>query len=101
METSVSRATTLVTVDGARVEAAPGVSLFECAERAGVRVPTSCRKNGKCRECLVEVDEGMDLLSSPSPEESHLRGGFRLSCRARLAVTGGRVSCRTLRRGGL
>ena len=40
-----------------------GVSLFEQAEALGIDVPTSCRKQGKCKECMVEVVEGMELLS--------------------------------------
>ncbi len=77
----------------------PGLSLFECAEQVGVRVPTSCHKNGKCRECLVEVVEGEDLLSPLAPEESHLKNGFRLSCRACIAGESGVLRCHTLRRG--
>jgi uncharacterized 2Fe-2S/4Fe-4S cluster protein (DUF4445 family) len=76
-----------------------GASLFDCAEALGIRVPTSCRKQGKCRECLVEVTEGMDCLSPATPEESHLRDQFRLSCRARIAADSGVVRCHTLRRG--
>src|SRR5215471_12602520 len=56
-----------------RCEVAPGPSLFDCAETLGVKVPTSCRKQGKCKECLVEITEGMDLLCPRVPEESHLR----------------------------
>ena len=76
-----------------------GASLFDCAEALGIHVPTSCRKQGKCRECLVEVTEGMDCLSPATPEESHLRDQFRLSCRARIAADSGVVRCHTLRRG--
>ena len=67
----------------------------------GVHVPTSCHKNGKCRECLVEISEGMKLLTPRTPEEAHLSGAFRLSCRARLASDQGVVRCHTMRRGGL
>ena len=77
----------------------PRLSLFDCADEVGVVVPTSCRKNGKCRECLVEVVEGGQLLSMPSPEEEHLREGFRLSCRARVIGDSGKIRCHTLRRG--
>jgi len=76
-----------------------GESLFDCAEQVGVVVPTSCRKNGKCRECLVEVVAGGELLSPPSPEEEHLRDGFRLSCRAQVTDREGTIKCHTLRRG--
>lgn len=79
----------------------PGPSLFECAESVGVRVPTSCRKQGKCRECLVEIEEGADLLSPPSDEEKHLKGRFRLSCRARIVAEQGSLRCHTLRRGAM
>lgn len=91
----------LVTIDGRTTTAVEGTSLFECAEALDVRVPTSCVKQGKCRECLVEVDEGAELLSDPAPQEAHLEGRFRLSCRARLAGPGGSVRCHTLRRGAL
>ncbi len=78
---------------------AAGQSLFDCADALGVRVPTSCRKQGKCKECLVEIVEGVDLLSPPEPEEAHLRDRFRLSCRCRLTAEAGTVRCHTMRRG--
>ncbi|MCH2115787.1 MAG: ASKHA domain-containing protein [Pirellulales bacterium] len=76
-----------------------GQSLFDCADQVGVVVPTSCRKNGKCRECLVEVVAGAELLSATSPEEEHLRDNFRLSCRAQVVEGSGTIKCHTLRRG--
>ncbi|MEO6035920.1 MAG: 2Fe-2S iron-sulfur cluster-binding protein, partial [Verrucomicrobiota bacterium] len=82
-----------------RLEAAPGASLFDYAETMGIKIPTSCRKQGKCKECLVEVTEGMDLLSSRTDEESHLRNHFRLSCRCKIVEAVGVVRCHTLRRG--
>ncbi|HVR69974.1 MAG TPA: 2Fe-2S iron-sulfur cluster-binding protein, partial [Vicinamibacteria bacterium] len=87
-------------IDGVAVPASEGASLFECAEAAGVRVPTSCIKQGKCRECLVEVEEGAALLTPLAPQEAHLAGRFRLSCRARITAPG-RIRCHTLRRGAL
>jgi uncharacterized 2Fe-2S/4Fe-4S cluster protein (DUF4445 family) len=57
-------------------------------------------KQGKCRECLVEVEEGGGLLAEPAPQERHLEGRFRLACRTRL-VAPGVVRCHTLRRGAL
>lgn len=85
--------------NGRPVEAARGTSLFDGAESLGIRVPTSCRKQGKCKECLVEVTEGMALLSAKSPEENHLKENFRLSCRCHVAAEAGLVRCHTLRRG--
>jgi uncharacterized 2Fe-2S/4Fe-4S cluster protein (DUF4445 family) len=85
--------------NGRRANAAPGASLFDCAEALGVKVPTSCNKNGRCRECLVEIAEGMELLSPKTPEENHLKENFRLSCRCKIVCSSGVVRCHTLRRG--
>jgi uncharacterized 2Fe-2S/4Fe-4S cluster protein (DUF4445 family) len=79
--------------------AMPGVSLFDHAERLGVRVPTSCQKQGKCRECMVEVVEGMECLSVPTEPERHLSGAFRLSCQCQVLCKSGHVRCHTMRRG--
>jgi len=79
--------------------AVPGNSLFTHAEALGVQVPTSCNKQGRCKECVVEVSEGMDCLSRPGPEEKHLKGHFRLSCCARVTAEQGTVRCHTMRRG--
>lgn len=79
--------------------AARGATLFDCAESLGIKVPTSCRKQGKCKECLVEVTEGMALLSGKVPEENHLKDNFRLSCRCEIAADAGVVRCHTMRRG--
>jgi uncharacterized 2Fe-2S/4Fe-4S cluster protein (DUF4445 family) len=98
--TAVPRAGLAVTIDSVVTPAVEGASLFECAEAAGVRVPTSCIKQGKCRECLVEVEEGGALLTPLAPQEEHLSGRFRLSCRARITAPGV-IRCHTLRRGAL
>src|SRR6185503_7109053 len=60
----------------------------------------SCNKNGKCKECVVEVTQGMDCLSKPGPEERPLKGAFRLSCCTRIVPEkDGEVRCHTMRRG--
>ena len=78
-----------------------GSSLFDYADTLGIKVPTSCRKQGKCKECLVEVTEGMDCLSERVKEESHLRENFRLSCCAKVVSDSGVIRCHTLRRGDM
>ncbi len=88
-------------INGHACDAEKGISLFTCAEKLGVPVPTSCNKQGKCKECVVEVTEGMERLSKPSPEEKHLKGAFRLSCCTRLAQDDGEVRCHTMRRGAM
>jgi uncharacterized 2Fe-2S/4Fe-4S cluster protein (DUF4445 family) len=77
----------------------PGPSLFDCAETLGIKVPTSCVKQGKCKECLVEIVEGMDLLSPKVFQEKHLRENFRLSCRTHIVGSSGVIRCHTMRRG--
>jgi uncharacterized 2Fe-2S/4Fe-4S cluster protein (DUF4445 family) len=76
-----------------------GALLFDCAERLGVRVPTSCRKLGKCKECMVEIVDGTDRLAPPTPFEQHLNPPFRLSCQAAVTADHGLIRCHTMRRG--
>jgi len=96
----VTAPTCRLEIDGRQGSAAPEASLFETAEALGVRVPTSCRKQGKCRECLVEIERGGELLTPREPQEEHLGDGFRLSCRTRFARPG-TVRAHTMRRGAL
>jgi uncharacterized 2Fe-2S/4Fe-4S cluster protein (DUF4445 family) len=102
-----------VTINGQTAEAADGTSLYDCAEEIGIQVPTSCRKQGKCKECIVEVTEGIDALSESTEQERHLKGNFRLSCQARVTskrATGGSradegvrptIRCHTMRRANM
>src|SRR6188768_558426 len=89
-------------VNGHSVPVPAGVSLFTAAEQAGIRVPTSCVTQGKCKECVVEVTSGMELLSEPTEFEKHLdvrSSRFRLSCQARVAGGEGEIAYHTMRRG--
>jgi uncharacterized 2Fe-2S/4Fe-4S cluster protein (DUF4445 family) len=86
-------------INGTTTDAPRGESLFDCAEGIGIPVPTSCHKNGKCKECIVEVAEGMQLLSPPTKQEEHLKGNFRLSCQCVIVADSGEIKCHTMRRG--
>src|SRR3954452_14714845 len=86
-------------INGQTTDAPRGVSVFDCAESIGIQVPTSCRKNGKCKECIVEVAEGMHLLSPSTDAEGHLKGNFRLSCQCLVTADDGDIKCHTMRRG--
>jgi uncharacterized 2Fe-2S/4Fe-4S cluster protein (DUF4445 family) len=88
-----------LTINGQSIEATGGTSLFDYAEQLGVDVPTSCRKQGKCKECMVEVAEGMSALSLLADPELHLKGNFRLSCQTYVTAESGHVRCHTMRRG--
>ncbi len=87
-----------ITINQRVGEFACGTSLFEAGEGLDVSVPSSCRKQGKCRECLMEITAGMESLSPPSPEEAHLKDNFRLSCCARIADVPGEIQAHTMRR---
>src|SRR3989304_2206306 len=86
-------------INNRQTTALPDLSLFEHAESLGVYVPTSCVKQGKCKECMVEITEGMELRSERTPKESHLKGSFRLACGTTVAGIEGTVRCHTMRRG--
>jgi uncharacterized 2Fe-2S/4Fe-4S cluster protein (DUF4445 family) len=88
----------MLSINNQLAEPAPGLSLFDHAERLGIAVPTSCDKQGKCRECMVEIAEGAECLSARTEQERHLPANFRLSCRTRIE-TPGTVRCHTMRRG--
>lgn len=88
-----------LTLNGLTIPGPPGRSLFDLAESLGVRVPTSCLTNGKCKECVVEITSGGDALSPPTPAEAHLSGRFRLSCQASIVTAEGHVVGHTMRRG--
>jgi uncharacterized 2Fe-2S/4Fe-4S cluster protein (DUF4445 family) len=88
-----------LTINGQSIEATDAGSLFDYAEAMGIDVPTSCRKQGKCKECMFEVVEGMSALSALAEPESHLKGNFRLSCQTHVTAAEGHVRCHTMRRG--
>lgn len=67
---------------GRRVPLVPGGTLFDAADELAMVVPASCRRSGRCHECVVEVLRGGDALSPPDEQEAFLRPGYRLACRA-------------------
>lgn len=83
------------------LEVDEALTLFDCADRAGIKVPSSCNRKGICGECLVQVTEGVELLSEPTDPEKHLTEGFRLSCQCSLNGQSGELRCHTLRRGNM
>ena len=72
--------TVQLTINTHPIEAIGEGTLFDFAESVGVQVPTSCHKQGKCRECMMEVTQGLSLLSERTGPEDHLPENFRLSC---------------------
>jgi uncharacterized 2Fe-2S/4Fe-4S cluster protein (DUF4445 family) len=86
-------------INGHSTPVTAGLSLFHHAESLGVRVPTSCHKQGKCKECMVDVTTGMECLSARTEAEAHLKDRFRLSCQTFVTAETGAVQCHTMRRG--
>src|SRR5579871_6129420 len=74
-----------VSSGGDTCEVEAGATLFDSADRLGVRVPTSCNRQGTCHECIVEVARGMDSLEPRTAAESFLREKYRLACQATVA----------------
>ena len=68
--------------DGRRLDLTAGKTIFDYADALKVRVPTSCRRNGECHECIVEVRRGMEALSPATDAEKFLRDSYRLACQA-------------------
>lgn len=75
-----------------------GRTLFEAADELAVRVPSSCRRSGRCRECVVQVHEGAESLAPPTAAEAFLPHGFRLACQAVVARDERNVRFAVLRR---
>ena len=81
-----------------QLELVAGKSLFDHADSLRVRVPTSCRRDGQCHECIVEVRRGMEALSPPTEAERFLRDSYRLACQARVVDCAADVEFAVLRR---
>ena len=75
-----------------------GRTLFDYADEVSAAVPMSCRRTGRCRECVVEVRQGADRLSPKTEPEAYLAGTFRLACQARIEDDGGDVEFAIIRR---
>ena len=76
----------------------PGQLLFDVASELSVVVPASCRKTGRCHECVVEIRSGGDQLTPRTGEEGFLGATFRLACQARVATAERDVEFTVLRR---
>jgi uncharacterized 2Fe-2S/4Fe-4S cluster protein (DUF4445 family) len=59
-------------------------TLFDLADELREQVPTSCRRTGRCHECVVEVTQGMVALGPATEAEAFLSGPYRLACQAEI-----------------
>lgn len=65
-----------------RAPLVPGSLLFDEAAALSVVVPASCKRTGRCHECVVDVRQGYDQLAPRTEAEGYLTGQFRLACQA-------------------
>jgi len=98
----------MVILNGQRIEAHPGETLFTIADRCSESappIPSSCNRAGRCKECIVEVLEGADALTPPTAHEEFLerfrdekKRVFRLACQARILRAEGEIRVETFKR---
>ena len=72
--------------EGKAAEFPVGKTLLSSALEMGMRISHVCGGDGACGTCRVEVVEGWDNLSPPTPDETYkeLEAPHRLSCQAKL-----------------
>jgi ferredoxin, 2Fe-2S len=63
-----------------------GQRLLLCFNAMGIKISQVCGGDGACGTCRVEVVEGWDHLTPPTPDEicKELEAPYRLSCQSRL-----------------
>jgi ferredoxin len=60
--------------------------MLQCAKEMGIALSHVCGGDGACGTCRIEVIEGWENLSPPTPDETYkeLEPPYRLSCQSRL-----------------
>lgn len=76
--------------EGRRAMVARGaVTVLEASRLAGVPHAAICGGRGRCSTCRVRIDEGLDTLAAPGPDEARVLArigappGIRLACQIR------------------
>lgn len=72
--------------EGKTAEFPAGKTLLSCALEMGVKVSHVCGGDGACGTCRVEVVDGWDQLTPPTPDETYkeIEPPHRLSCQAKV-----------------
>ena len=81
-----------------RLRPVAGDTLFDYADQAATRVPSSCARTGICHECVVRVDAGIAALSPRTEVERFLQDPFRLACQTEVTDLSAEVAFQPLRR---
>ncbi|HEY8849871.1 MAG TPA: 2Fe-2S iron-sulfur cluster-binding protein [Thermoanaerobaculia bacterium] len=71
---------------GKAAEFPAGKTLLSAALEMGIAVSHVCGGDGACGTCRIEVVEGWNNLTPPTPEETYkeLEAPYRLSCQSKL-----------------
>ena len=71
---------------GKAAEYPTGKTLLSCAIELGVTIAHVCGGDGACGTCRVEVIEGWNNMSPPTPDETYkeIEAPHRLSCQCKL-----------------
>jgi uncharacterized 2Fe-2S/4Fe-4S cluster protein (DUF4445 family) len=75
-----------------------GRTLFDYADEVASAVPSSCKRTGRCRECVVEIKRGAEALSPRTDPETYLGTGYRLACQAAIEIDDRDVEFAVMRR---
>ncbi|HEY3055246.1 MAG TPA: 2Fe-2S iron-sulfur cluster-binding protein [Thermoanaerobaculia bacterium] len=72
--------------EGKSAEFPAGKTVLTCALDMNVIVSHVCGGDGACGTCRIEVVEGWNNLTPPTPDETYkeLEPPYRLSCQAKL-----------------
>jgi uncharacterized 2Fe-2S/4Fe-4S cluster protein (DUF4445 family) len=71
---------------GKAAEVPTGKTLLSCAMDMGIIISHVCGGDGACGTCRVEVMEGWERISPPTPDETYkeLEAPYRLSCQCKI-----------------
>ena len=84
--------------DNKKTKSLKGKTLFDFADTLNIRVPTSCRRNGECHECIVQVSCGNNNLQAKDQSEEFLTDNYRLACQAKINIDTSDIRFNVLRR---
>ncbi|WP_114781937.1 2Fe-2S iron-sulfur cluster-binding protein [Botryobacter ruber] len=68
-----------------QVEVAPGQTLLEALQKAGIAWMFACGGKGRCTTCRLEVREGLQHVGPPSAVEAKYQENGKLNKKERLA----------------
>ena len=72
--------------EGKSAEFPAGKTMLTCAAEMGVKVSHVCGGDGACGTCRIEIVEGWNNLTPPTPDETYkeLEPPYRLSCQSKI-----------------